>query len=184
MTENTRQINAETPEVFLILNMQIGFMNNSTQELPERIREALSGNPSVSPIFTRFVSEPRDDGRLDPYLGMQESDPNTLICPELIEFSGEKTMTTKNPMGLTLGVIEELRSLNSKTVYLCGVSTDTAIIATCQILLDFDFNPVVLADYCASENGSIAHFAGLSLIARSIGMPRIHKGKYVPVRAN
>jgi len=184
MTENTRQINTEMPEVFLIINMQIGFMNNSTQELPERIRVALSENSGVYPIFTKFVSEPKDDGRLDPYLGMQEADPNTLICPELLEFSSDKAITTKNPMGLNLGVLEKLKSLNSKTVYLCGLSTDTSIITAGQILLEFGFNPIVLADYCASENGSMAHFAGLSLIARSIGSAQIYKGKYTQARAN
>ena len=57
-------------------------------------------------------------------------------------------------------------------IHLCGFDTDACVYKTALDLIENDIRPVVLKDYCFSQNKTL-HKMGLKLLARNIGKHNI-----------
>ena len=61
---------------------------------------------------------------------------------------------------------------NFDEIHLCGFDTDACVYKTALDLIEANVRPIVLKDYCFSENETY-HQAGLKLLERNIGKQNI-----------
>ena len=59
-----------------------------------------------------------------------------------------------------------------KEVHICGFDTDACVYKTALDLVEAGIRPVVLSDYCGSENEEL-HFVALKLLKRNIGADNV-----------
>ena len=66
--------------------------------------------------------------------------------------------------------LQEMKNYNE--IHLCGFDTDACIYKTAMDLIENNIKPIILKDYCYTENEEYQQ-AGLKLLARNIGSENI-----------
>ena len=77
---------------------------------------------------------------------------------------------------------KELESIiqknNIEKVYLVGIDTDCCVLKTAIDLFEHNIEPIVLADYCASNGGKESQNAAITVLNRNIGKKQITYGDF------
>jgi len=166
------------PDCLLILNPQIGFINDATRFIPDRIAQLLQENNFAHTISSLFINDPAAQGfaKASGCLLMTEDDPDTLVSPELGDYFSSITQFTSCQIGISENTIHWLKYQKVDEVALVGISTDMHVLKTAIDLFNAGIRPNILASYCASEFGDDAHNDGLRIFSRYIGFKYITFG--------
>lgn len=161
----------------LVMNQQIGFMNDSTEQVPDRIRDLLDEVAFNHVYFTQFISRPDEPLRRGmPWDCLAFDDPESGLVPQFVHISQDRVYTTHG-LGFPRSVLSRLRASPIETVYLAGVETDGSILKSAFDLVDAGYRPVVLADYCGSCGGAVRHAEAISLLRGQLGELHVHSGR-------
>jgi nicotinamidase-related amidase len=74
--------------------------------------------------------------------------------------------------GLSVQHLSEVER-GADTVVVCGIATDSCVLATAIDLFEYGLRPIVVKDACGSHAGRKAHEAGLFIIERFIGSKQL-----------
>ncbi len=158
----------------LIVDVQIGFINDFTHHIPERVGK-LIGSGEYDPIlFTRFINVP--DGPYSRFLNWDgcNCEPESNIVPELATFATPDRVFSKSGLcGLPNELTDYLVKQSIEKVYVVGIDTDMCVLKIAMDLFDIGVEPIVFTDCCASTAGLQAHLAGLAVLSRNIGATRL-----------
>lgn len=88
---------------------------------------------------------------------------------ETLAFTPKKEAIIFNKNGYS-SFLPEMKEFDE--VYLCGFDTDACIYKTAMDLVENNVRPIVLKDYCFSEN-QVFHNTGLNLLEKNIGKHNI-----------
>ncbi len=150
----------------LIIDTQAGFINEGTAHVPARV-EALQAsfdrvmatrlyNPQKS-LFRKLAGWSAFPlGAAETQLAFAPRDGTVII--------DKSTYSCVNE-----ALLDVLRHEGIGRIHLCGIATETAVLATAIALFDAGLEPVVLAHACGSPAGHDLHEAGLKLLRRLIG---------------
>ena len=161
-------------EPLLIVDVQVGFINQFTHHIPQRV-VCLIEQKRYSPLlFTQFINAP--DGPYDRFLGWHgcNSEPETEIVPELKLLAQTGSIFSKPGLcGMPDELIDYLRQQKIERVFIVGIDTDMCVLKIAMDLFDIGIEPIVFTDCCASTAGLQAHLAGLAVLSRNLGAMRL-----------
>lgn len=161
-------------EPLLVVDVQIGFLNDYTRHIPNRIAELIERDCPDPIIFTRFVNEP--SGPYHRFLDWHacQTSPETDLAPEICKYARDDRVFTKPGLaGISDELREHLKTACYERVTLAGIDTDMCVLKIALDIFDLGIQPTILVDCCASTAGLQAHFAGLAVLARNIGADKL-----------
>jgi nicotinamidase-related amidase len=106
-------------------------------------------------------------------------DPDEVRLAPGIEEHADMVVESTTYSSLTTDVRNLLTGLAPREVHVVGLDTDQCVLATVLALFDAGFQPIVLADLCASASGARPHEAGLLVLRRAIGEDRVVTSRIV-----
>lgn len=154
----------------VVIDMQNGFLNSSTQHVVPAITTLLDNAErcGVPVAFTRFINYPESGWvkwiRWSRFMTSPEID----ILPEL----APRAKLTFDKVAYTAFVptfCDFIQSRGIQRIVLCGVATDGCVLKTAVDAFERNLQPIVVTDACASHAGLDVHNAGMLLISRFIG---------------
>jgi nicotinamidase-related amidase len=160
----------------LIVDLQLGFINEFTHHIPQRIIRLIERDDYAPLIFTRFVN--LENGPYQRFLNWNKCDcqPEINIVPPLEPFVQQDLVFSKpGRCGITEELASYLSSSKFERVFIAGIDTDMCVLKIAMDIFDIGIEPIVLTDCCASTAGLQAHLAGLSVLSRNIGAQRLRE---------
>ena len=156
-------------EIVLFLNVQKGFYGDATKQFFYKIEELLMNGKLENILAVKFVALPN--------------------CPQFDAIQAKTTEEQKLPKwfspylrAITFKfnyncadslLLNQLKAMNDgvvpQKVYLAGFNTESFILMTAMGLLDLGIKPVILEDYCYSQNGEEVHKAGITILKSLLG---------------
>lgn len=161
-------------EPLLIVDVQVGFINEFTHHIPQRVVRLIDRDRYAPLLFTRFVNAP--GGPYDRFLDWHScnEEPETDIVPELKPLAQNDFVFSKLGLcGMPDELIGYLRQHCLERVFIVGIDTDMCVLKIAMDLFDIGIEPIVFTDCCASTAGLQAHLAGLAVLSRNIGAMRL-----------
>lgn len=161
-------------EPILIVDVQVGFINQFTHHIPQRVVRLIDRDRYSPLLFTRFVNAP--DGPYDRFLDWHScnSEPETDIVSELQPFAQTDFIFSKSGLcGMPDELTDYLGKQHIERVFIVGIDTDMCVLKIAMDLFDIGIEPMVFTDCCASTAGLQAHLAGLAVLSRNIGAMRL-----------
>lgn len=167
--------------VLIVVDVQNGFVRDKSRHVVPVVvdlvaRWQAAGGDSV---FTRYLNHPGSAyERLIGWSGLMRS-PDIDIAPELQPYADEATaIVDKHAYGLfnDPGGSALVAEHGWTDLYICGIATESCVLATALGAFEQDLTPWVVEDASASHAGQTVHEAGLLVTRRFIG-----KGQIIPV---
>lgn len=162
-----------TTTCLLIIDVQQGFINDWTREIPvkvsrlqqdyDRVYVSRFSNPEGS-MHRRLIGWPR--------FAPGSEDTALAFAPRADALFIDKTVYSC----VTPELLAELREAGIERVDLCGIATDGCVLKTAVDFFEAGVRPLVLADFCGSHGGRACHEAGLMLLRRFIGRDQVVGG--------
>lgn len=162
------------PDVLLIVDAQMGFINDFTHHIPQRLVRLLQSHQFDAVIFTRFIND--CEGPYSRFLQWHGCDrePDTQLVSELRSFAQPDLVFCKTGIcGLPDQLVNYLHQQSVEQISVAGIDTDMCVLKIAMDLFDLGIEPIVLIDCCASTAGLQAHLAGLAVLSRNIGAQRL-----------
>jgi nicotinamidase-related amidase len=149
----------------LIINVQAGFINDRTRHVADRVQSLQDGFDDV--VVSRFYNPEkallrRLTGETGFALG--SADTRLAFAPK-----AGATLTDTPRYSCVPGLLDGWRREAVARVYLCGIPTETAILASAFDVLEAGVEPIVLAHACGSHVSADLHDAALKILRRAIG---------------
>jgi nicotinamidase-related amidase len=160
----------------LVVDVQLGFLNDYTQHIPQRIAELLHRREYDPVLFTRFINA--EGGPYHRFLDWHacQYPPETDLAPEICEFVVDDQVFTKpGYAGVSDELAQYLLDQEFEQISISGIDTDMCVLKMAMDIFDLGIRPIVLADCCASTAGLQSHLAGLAILARNIGAQQIRE---------
>lgn len=161
-------------EPLLIVDVQVGFINEFTHHIPQRVVRLIDRDRYAPLLFTRFVNV--SGGPYDRFLDWHScnGEPETDIVPELQPFTQPDFVFSKLGLcGMPDELIDYLHQHSLERIFIVGIDTDMCVLKIAMDLFDMSIEPIVFTDCCASTAGLQAHLAGLAVLSRNIGAMRL-----------
>jgi nicotinamidase-related amidase len=157
-------------EPLLVVDVQVGFVNDFTRHVPPRIRQLVDSGAYGPILFTRFINAPESPyQRLLKWHAMSDA-PEIDLAPELAPLGSPTTIFDKHGLtGIPEPLADYLREHRFNTCHVVGIDTDMCVLKVAMDIFDLGIEPIVLVDCCASTAGLQAHLAGLAILSRNIG---------------
>lgn len=157
----------------LIVDVQNYFVNGHTEELPAKIAAYIEASQPDFCLFTQFVNTP--DSNHARRLGWHKCSgpPDTDIRRELIPYVAQGRVFPKN----TYSVFKQpefcsfLRHHDITRILICGIDTDSCVLASAFDAFDLGYDFQVVQDLCLSHGGPPLDAAARSVINRSLQRP-------------
>ena len=154
----------------LIVDVQKGFINKSTNHIPNLVEQLQKDYSYV--YTTRFFNKTGSFYR-------------TLINWDRLEKNSEELELAFKPLKKTKIIdksiytwvdknfLDDLKKNNINEVHVCGIDTDACVTKCVIDLFEQNIKPIVLAKYCASYGGVEFHECTLKILPRLIGEKQI-----------
>tara|TARA_Y100000310_G_C20552418_1_gene748774 strand:- start:551 stop:1063 length:513 start_codon:yes stop_codon:yes gene_type:complete len=118
--------------LLIIIDVQKGFINEFTKEVPERIKDHLAENQYDFVVFTKFINKPDSKfvKRLN-WKGCMKPE-ETEIVDELKEFINKENLFEKDTYSAfkSKELMMFIQANEVSQIFLCGLNTDACIIAS------------------------------------------------------
>lgn len=160
----------------IVVDVQVGFINEFTHHIPQRIVSLLQTREFASVIFTRFVNTA--EGPYCCFLNWQGclNEADTQLVPELESVAKPELVFSKTGIcGLPDQLISYFNEQQIQQIFVAGIDTDMCVLKIAMDLFDLSIEPIVFTDCCASTAGLQAHLAGLAVLSRNIGAQRLRE---------
>ncbi|MBD1846574.1 cysteine hydrolase [Cyanobacteria bacterium FACHB-63] len=160
--------------ILLIVDAQVGFINDFTHHIPQRLVRLIQTQHFDAVIFTRFINDAEGPySRLLQWHGC-DHEPDIQLVSELQPFAQPDLVFSKIGIcGLPDELINYLRQRSITQISVAGIDTDMCVLKIAMDLFDLGIEPIILTDCCASTAGLQAHLAGLAVLSRNIGAQRL-----------
>ena len=158
------------PCPLVVVDVQVGFINNFTHHIPDRIVRLVERGEHGPLLFTKFVNVPGSPYRR--FLAWDECSgpPETDLVPTIQTLANKGRVFEKRGFtGLPQDLSDHLGELAPDEVAVVGIDTDMCVLKVALDIFDRGIKPVVLTDCCASTMGAPAHLAGLAILSRNVG---------------
>lgn len=157
-------------KALIIIDVQNYFVNNTTKELPHKISSFIDKNNFEFILFTQFVNQ--EDSNYIKQLAWREcfTSPEIDIHPQLAKYAANNNVFVKHSYSIFKSnkLVSFLKKNNIQTLYLCGIDTDSCVLASAFEAFDFGYDIKILMDLTQSHSGNEFHVAARKIIEKSI----------------
>ena len=162
--------------LLIVIDIQKGFINTKTRKALEIVEKAKKRLEYDVCVLTKFFNS--DETSFSQFLHWKRF--QTEKEQELaIEIEEKDKTIYKNTYS---AVTDDLKSLicngKYKKAYICGVETDSCVLATAFELFDNGVKPMIIIDGCASMRGKKFHKAAELIMRRSFGDENVKSLEY------
>lgn len=156
------------PRAFFGVDIQVGFLNSFTHQIPERVEEFLNLVPFDLVVFTQFIN--LTNGPFADILNWRklQHSPETDLAPELRGIGSvvlDKHIYTPDHAAISTLMFR----YGIRDAYVAGIDTDVCVLMTATLLFQMGIHTRVLADLSMSHGGPEYHDAALTILPRIIG---------------
>jgi len=163
-----------TKTALLIVDVQKGFLNETTKHIPSLVEELISSQNYSLICATRFINH--NNSPFVKWMGWKrflKTETNDIelafSCPNSVHIFDKTTYSS-----LTPHLLEILQEQDIDKIYLCGMDTNMCVFMTASNIFEHGiYEPFVLSKYCSSHSGEEFHEAGLMLLEKAIGKDHI-----------
>lgn len=164
------EVNCEvlnTKSILLVVDLQRGFLNQNTERVLNVINEAKRLLHYEICVYTKFFNSQKSSfTQILNWTKFQSGYEQELVLP----VEDKDIVLSKNSYSaVTVDLKELIEKGQFDNVYLCGVDTDSCVLATAFELFDLGINPAIIIDACASSGGDSCHAAAELIMRRSFG---------------
>lgn len=156
-----------------VIDVQNGFVNDKSRHVVPAIVDLVArwdtaGGPVLFSRYLNYQGSPFV--RLLGWTGLLDA-PETDLVEDLAEPAATAALVTSKTTysAYTHDVKALFKARGWTTAVLCGIATDSCVLATAVDLFEDGITPLVVTDACASEAGDDVHQAGLIVARRMIG---------------
>lgn len=162
------------PRAIIIIDVQNGFINPATANIPGKIKALLDAVTFEHRIFTQFFNPPGSPYEKLLHWTRLRSDDEVAIVSELLPYP---TIAFRKPIYSCLSpdFLNYTKKHRIREFYLAGIDTDSCVLKSAVDLFEQGFKPMVLADCCMSHGGRAPHDAALTILPRFIGGDQLIK---------
>lgn len=164
----------EPNAALFIVDVQNGFINQHTKDLPSLISNFLSQVEFKNQFFIKFINEVNSPFRKWIFWDKMSS-PSETDIPNILKELEIPFLVKKNysPFAENNNLIYQLRESGVNEIYILGLETDICILKTAVDAFELKFRPFVLAEFCRSCSGQFAHESALKLMPKFIGRNQV-----------
>lgn len=161
-------------KALIIIDLQKGFINKLTKELPFKIRNFIEQNSKdyCLTIFTQYINHPGSNfvKNLN-YLGFMEKERYDIV-EEIKEFINKDNLFSKDTYSSFVNnkLLRLLNKKGIKQVDLAGIDTENCVLTFARDAFDRGFKVNVLKNLCGSHSNPDLHKAALEIIKENIGI--------------
>ncbi len=160
-------------KALIIIDLEKGFMNDLTKDLPGKIKKYLGENKDKFDLvlFTQFKNHKGSNfDRLMEYEDFMKPEEYDIV-PELQEFVTKDNLFVKDTYGSFVDdrVLNALKEKGIEEVYIMGIQTENCVLTFARDAFDRGFRVFVMKDYCGSDASTESHKAALKIIEDNIG---------------
>lgn len=158
----------------IIVDMQRGFLNQYTQDLPGKIAQFIQHHPAIDSIVaTRYNNTPETACyKLGQWKSCMAGTPDTELSAEIRPYV-QRIFDKNTFSGFTPELKTFLQQNAFQKVYFCGVNTDCCVLATVFSCYDNVQDCTVISDLCGSTLGEKSHHHALTLLQENITSQRV-----------
>ncbi|MFI7470546.1 cysteine hydrolase [Nonomuraea sp. NPDC049646] len=171
--------------VLVVVDVQNGFIRPESEHVVPIIRDLIERWQAAggSVIFTRYLNYPGSPfERLVRWSGCMDS-PQIDIVDQLQPYA-DKATAVIDKKGYGLFADKAGAALVAehgwRDIYVCGIATESCVLATALGAFELDLNPWVIEDASASHAGQAVHDAGILVTQRFIGAGQIVRIDDIP----
>lgn len=152
-------------KILIVIDLQKGFVTEHSKPVVDPIKRALRQFDRV--IFTKFINP--DDSpfrRILDYQKLSEGSEETELVMEV----APDAVIIERPhyTCVTEELREQLEQMKAESVYICGIATEACVLKTVLDLFEHDIRPIVIKDWCASDQEQKYHDMAIELIEKAI----------------
>jgi len=161
----------------LIIDVQQGFINEWTREIPARVARLQAGFDHV--VATRFYNAEGSFYRtLIGWHRLDRGSPEFALAftPRQDALILDKAIYSC----VSERLLSHLTEHRIARVHLSGIATDNCVLKSAVDLFEAGIEPIVLAEACASHGGPEIHDCALKLLRRFIGKQQVVEARQAP----
>jgi nicotinamidase-related amidase len=174
--DETKKSPREFRPLLVVIDVQNGFVNAGSAHIVAAVADLAAKWRAAGGalMFTRYRNYPGSPfERLIGWHGLH-SDEDTALAPGVADLAAGAPVVDKNTYSVLAGDPGSVIADGGFTdLFLCGIATDSCVLASAVAAFDAGLTPWVVADACASSATSAppeeCHRAALMLITRMIG---------------
>lgn len=159
----------------VVIDVQNYFVNDKTKELPKKIANYIEQNNFDFILFTQFVNQ--KDSNFIKLLHWEKcfSGPDTNIDLKLKKFVTKDNLFKKTSYSIFKSptFMKFLKNHNIKKLFLCGIDTDSCVLASAFDAFDLGYEVHVLKELSSSHSGQSFHDTAIKIINKSIQKDKI-----------
>lgn len=167
----------------LVIDPQDEFINRAphTQAVGARLCELLDEALFPTTVITRFRNAPNSPHQTILGWHKMTNQEECELWKPIQDRAREIPVVDKHSYtSATAEILSELQQ--GDTVFIAGLDTDCCVLTTAVDLFQRSIRPIVLADFCSSGGGEVAHEAGLQCLQRLIGPKNIFRDAATPAQ--
>lgn len=167
-------------EALIIVDMQVGFMNEHTEHLEDKIAEFVNKYKRrfESIIATKYINhENTACYKFEKYDKCMLHTPEVYLVPK-IAHRATNTFDKDRYSCWNEGLKSYLRIIGVDRVYFCGVNTGCCVLHSVFDAYNDVFDCSVISDLCGSSSGEASHLAALQVLRECITSDRVITTEY------
>ena len=161
-----------TKSILLIVDLQRGFITPKTKKVIDVIENAINTLDFEVCVYSRFYNnEETSFSRILNWERFQSVEEQEIVLPIV---DGNKIVSKDTYSAVTRDLKRIIEECKIERAYLCGIDTDSCVLATAFELFDNGVEPVIIIDGCASTGGDEYHHAAELIMKRSFGKENVN----------
>lgn len=156
-----------TKSILLIVDLQRGFITPETERVVGVIEKAINTLDYDICVYSKFFNNEKTSfSRILKWERFQSVEEQEMVLPVV---SGDVVVSKDTSSAVTKELKQIIEEEKIERAYLCGIDTDSCVLATAFELFDNGVEPVIIIDGCASTGGDEFHHAAEMIMKRSFG---------------
>lgn len=157
------------PKALIVIDVQNYFINNYTRQLPKKIAKYIKDNKFDHVLFTKFVNKQSSPWVRQLKWRKMFAGVGTQIHKDLSPFLNRNNVFSK----ISYSALKSkrlnrfLKNHKVKELHLCGIDTDSCVLATAFDAFDAGFKIKILEKLSISHSGKDYHKAAVKIIRKN-----------------
>lgn len=173
--------------VLLVIDTQVGFVSPASAQTVPIIADLLARwqGAGGATVMTRFVnSEDSPYVRIIGWRALMPGSVDVEFTAEVAPYAASASLVVWKDgyTALVPAVREFISETGRENVWMCGLDTESCVLATSFSVFESGLTPWIITDACASHAGGQVHEAGLLVADRNIGAGQLVTTAEVPAQ--
>jgi nicotinamidase-related amidase len=171
--------------VLLVIDAQVGFVSPASAQAVPIIADLLARwqGAGGATVMTQFVNgEDSSYVRIIGWSALMPGSVGVEFAPEVAPYAESASLVVRKQgyTALTPAVRKFISETGRENVWICGLDTESCVLATSFSVFESGLTPWIITDACASHAGAHVHEAGLLVAGRNIGSGQLVTTADVP----